>query len=248
MWKQNSSKQYVGLVLRQFDCPKEDRYLNIILPPVKKDYNPTQGRFPANLLVSDDVLNDGQIRKSGLMKQHINGGQFNVYGKQYPRNVETIGDSGSFSRFFDLDAWFTEQVKQLPESVQKTFPFLLVPKASKREKNEGCEGLDNETYLDESKLDKEAIGCNNPRNRSGEPRSGNNHPTCKPLKLMSYLITLGSRENEIVCDPFLGSGTTAIAAISLGRRCIGFEISPEYTKIANARIARAMQQTKLNLY
>ena len=45
----------------------------------------------------------------------------------------------------------------------------------------------------------------------------NIHPTVKPLKLMSYLITLGSREKDIILDPFAGSGTTCIAAQQLGR-------------------------------
>ena len=40
----------------------------------------------------------------------------------------------------------------------------------------------------------------------------NVHPTVKPIELMSYLITLGSRENDVVVDPFVGSGTTCIAA------------------------------------
>jgi len=68
-----------------------------------------------------------------------------------------------------------------------------------------------------------------------KPRK-NFHPTVKPLKLMSYLITLGSRRNDIVLDPFIGSGTTAIAAKMLGRRYIGFELNEEYHKIAEARI------------
>lgn len=48
----------------------------------------------------------------------------------------------------------------------------------------------------------------------------NIHPTAKPIKLMSYLITLTTRENDIVLDPFTGSGTTAISSILLRRRFI----------------------------
>jgi len=60
------------------------------------------GRFPANLIHdgSDEVVKGFPDSTSGLMKQHIVGGKFNVFGKQYPRNVETIGDSGSAARFF----------------------------------------------------------------------------------------------------------------------------------------------------
>lgn len=59
-----------------------------------------KGRFPANLLVSDEVLNN-------------------------------------YSRYFDLDKWWEERIKKLPESVRKTFPFLIIPKASKSEKSSG---------------------------------------------------------------------------------------------------------------
>ena len=62
------------------------------------------------------------------------------------------------------------------------------------------------------------------------------HPTQKPLKLMQALIELTTSENQIVLDPFVGSGTTAVAAKKLNRNFIGIEISDEYFKIAKARI------------
>lgn len=67
-------------------------------------------------------------------------------------------------------------------------------------------------------------------------RQGCTHPTVKPLKLLAYLITLGSRAGDVVLDPFLGSGTTAIAAKQLGREYIGIEREKEYVEIAEARI------------
>jgi site-specific DNA-methyltransferase (adenine-specific) len=53
---------------------------------------------------------------------------------------------------------------------------------------------------------------------------------------MSYLISLGSRQGDVVLDPFLGSGTTGIAAKILHREFVGIEIDPESFKIAEARI------------
>ncbi len=53
---------------------------------------------------------------------------------------------------------------------------------------------------------------------------------------MQKIIQDYSRENDVVFDPFLGSGTTAVAAKLLNRNYIGCEISPEYCKIAEARI------------
>ena len=63
------------------------------------------------------------------------------------------------------------------------------------------------------------------------------HPTQKPLWLMSELIKYYTKgENNIVLDPFLGSGTTAVACKMLNRKFIGIEISPEYCEIARKRI------------
>ena len=53
---------------------------------------------------------------------------------------------------------------------------------------------------------------------------------------MSYLVTLGSREDELVLDPFVGSGTTCIAAKLLNRKYIGMEMDDEYVVIAQKRI------------
>ena len=62
------------------------------------------------------------------------------------------------------------------------------------------------------------------------------HPTQKPLDLFAYLIRTYSNENDLILDPFLGSGTTAVAAKQLGRKFIGIEISEKYCKIARDRL------------
>lgn len=62
------------------------------------------------------------------------------------------------------------------------------------------------------------------------------HPTQKPINLMKYLIKKCSDEGNIILDPFMGSGTTAVACKQLNRNFIGFEISPEYCKIAEKRL------------
>ena len=78
------------------------------------------GRYPANVMHdgSEEVLEGFPYTKSGKMKQHIKGGQYNVYGKMYPRDVETIGDKGSAARFF------------------------YCPKVSKSERNQGLDGFE----------------------------------------------------------------------------------------------------------
>lgn len=203
-------------------------------------YETKQGRFPANLLVSDDVLNDGSIRKSGKDCIRRQPGTFveHYYGGIGVEQI-TYGDSGSFSHYFDLDKWF---INKLPESVQKTFPFLIVPKASSGEKNKGIEGLPTQRKPLMGEFKKNP-GRNTPKS-SPTPKQ-NFHPTVKPIQLMSYLITLSSRQNDLILDPFMGSGTTAIASRLLTRNFIGFELNKEYHKIAEARIKDYMEQKKL---
>lgn len=69
----------------------------------------------------------------------------------------------------------------------------------------------------------------------------NGHGAEFPLALPGRCIALSSEEGDVVLDPFLGSGTTAMAAVQLGRRCIGFEISSEYVELAQRRVDATLQ-------
>jgi site-specific DNA-methyltransferase (adenine-specific) len=62
------------------------------------------------------------------------------------------------------------------------------------------------------------------------------HEAQKPVQLIEFLIQLTTKEQQIVLDPFMGSGTTAIAAKNLKRQFIGFEISTDYCEIINDRL------------
>ncbi len=62
------------------------------------------------------------------------------------------------------------------------------------------------------------------------------HPTIKPLEIVQNLILNSSKENDIVLDPFLGSGTTAIACVKTNRRYIGFEVNESYFNISCDRL------------
>lgn len=206
------------------------------LPQCTLELN-TQGRFPANILVSDDVLNDGRVSKSAA-----SGYNYEESNNDNPTRIATniksgvhFSDSGSFSRYFSLDAWWDKQVKELPKSVQKTFPFLIVPKAGKREKNEGCKNLPEKIGGGMSGTQDKSLetGSGNERNNLHK----NHHPTVKPLQLMSYLVTLGSREGDTVLDPYAGSGTTAVACKVFSRKFIGIELEKEYHEIATSRMS-----------
>ena len=68
-------------------------------------------------------------------------------------------------------------------------------------------------------------------------KTGNNHPTVKPIELMKYLIRLITPPGGVVLDPFNGSGSTGCAAVELGMTYIGCELDPAYVEIAQKRIA-----------
>ena len=155
------------------------------------------------------------VLKSGKMKQYIEGGYFNVFGKQYPRDVETIGDKGGASRFF------------------------YVAKASKSERNKGLEGFETKQTIGGGRTYNEEAGA---KYGSIKAEGKNFHPTVKPIKLMEYLVRMITPPNGIVLDPFVGSGTTGIAAKLGGFQFVGIEQNAEYFKIAEARITNYVVQ------
>jgi site-specific DNA-methyltransferase (adenine-specific) len=69
-----------------------------------------------------------------------------------------------------------------------------------------------------------------------EKGENNTHITVKPLQLMEHLIKLFSKEGALIVDPFLGSGTTALACKNTNRRCIGIELNEEYYEICKSRL------------
>lgn len=190
--------------------PRENRVYGADPKPRSEqgNYDATIGRFPANLLVSNSVLDS---------------------------------ENTAFSRFFDLDAWWSRKLRELPDSVQTTFPFLVTPKASRTERNQGLESCETKLMARSGGAQQALKAGRNEYlqshigfNRISEVK--NPHPTIKPLKLMAYLITLGSRPGDIVLDPFLGSGSTCIGAVLLNRHYVGIEINPEYCSIAEKRV------------
>jgi site-specific DNA-methyltransferase (adenine-specific)/modification methylase len=82
---------------------------------------------------------------------------------------------------------------------------------------------------------------------NGMIRQGNEeryHPTQKPLEVMKWVIELCPK-SESILDPFMGSGTTGVAAIQLGKKFIGIEREPKYFEIACKRIEQAVAQPQL---
>ena len=74
-----------------------------------------------------------------------------------------------------------------------------------------------------------------------EPDEGYiDHPTPKPKHFIKEILKMFSNENDLILDPFIGSGSTAVACLQLNRRFIGFEIEEKYYKLALGRIQKAL--------
>ena len=85
------------------------------------------------------------------------------------------------------------------------------------------------------------------RHKRPSPADDHGHPTCKPVALMEELIrATDDGSGSVVLDPFLGSGTTGVAAANTARRFIGIERDPDYFAIAQARIRKAQADAITN--
>ena len=181
---------------------------------MQSETNP-QGRFPANLIHdgSDEVVGLFPQTKTGKVASHSDKG---MWGSGADTSYNDPGGGGSASRFF------------------------YCAKASKSERNRGCEDMPDKAPAYESHRANYATTHGIETPFAGTGRSGknfkNNHPTVKPIALMEYLVKLVSKEGATVLDPFMGSGSTGIACKNLGRNFIGVERDEEYMKIAEARI------------
>jgi site-specific DNA-methyltransferase (adenine-specific) len=84
-----------------------------------------------------------------------------------------------------------------------------------------------------------------PNNKNREEIKFGKHPTQKPLKVCERIISLTSKEGDLVLSPFSGAGTECVAAKRLNRHYIGFEIDPNYVKIAGERLSNVNLRNKL---
>lgn len=182
-----------------------------------------QGRWPANLILDEaaaEMLDEQSGPcKTGVITKPPTQDAKNIFkGKKPFITASHIDNSTGASRFF------------------------YVAKASKSERNRGLEGMPKvqrniteghgRGKINTSKGDGAGIRENRP--------CENFHPTVKPIKLMSYLIKLVTPPNGTVLDPFMGSGSTGVAAKELGFKFIGIEMNEEYLQIAEKRMEAAV--------
>jgi site-specific DNA-methyltransferase (adenine-specific) len=184
-----------------------------------KNYNPP-GRWPANLLLAHspacvhlDTEGDTDLWAC------VPGCPIRALDAQSGVGKTGEGASRYFMRFNPTDA-----------------PFIYHAKANKKERDAGCENLP--TQQQDLSREPGLPGSDNPRNRGAKQRF-NAHPTVKPVAVMAYLTKLVTAPGGWILDPFMGSGTTGIAAFQEGFNFIGIEKEADYMAIAEARISHA---------
>lgn len=182
-----------------------------------------KGRFPANVIL-DEEAGEMLDEQSGMLcskwgkdtRKHINPFTPNPEEDKYENvNKESSfkGDKGGASRFF------------------------YCAKASKKERNKGCEKLEKKARGNINKMMGEAGNFKTGNGNIRTVKFKNHHPTVKPLALMKYLCMLTKTPTGgIVLDPFCGSGTTLMACKELKRDYIGIDNNPEYCEIARKRV------------
>jgi site-specific DNA-methyltransferase (adenine-specific) len=209
-------------------------------------------RWPANVILSHDpacgeecapgcpcAAMDAQsgVRKSGRLViepgEGVGAASENVYqgGWGDTRREDRPASEGGASRFFN----------RLPIEADDLVPFFYAAKASRREREAGCDDLPARSGAEAVEREEGSAGVNSPRAGAGRTAASvrNNHPTVKPASVMAWCIRLVTPPGGLVLDPFTGSGTTGVAARREGMRFVGCELSEEYAEIARARIAHA---------
>ncbi len=170
---------------------------------------------------SFDMAASGERRENGS-----DAGRWPPNALLSPETAAKLGDKASYFPVFD----YGEEDR-----------FFYAPKASREEREAGCEHLPGRTGAEAVDREEGSAGQQNPRAGAGRTATTvkNHHPTVKPVSLMRWLCRLITPPGGLVLDPFAGSGTTGIAAVSEGFDFVGVELDPDHHAIAMARIEHA---------
>lgn len=193
------------------------------------DYEqPPEGRWPAN------IIHDGsEAVVSAFPDAKGQQGDLKETGRARP----------SQGRYGDMAPPKAHAARV--ESEKSAARFFYCAKVKPKERDEGLERFIATSASDMTGGRKEgSVGINDPRAGAGRTNGAkNNHPTVKPIALMSYLCRLITPPGGTVLDPWMGSGSTGRAAIEEGFNFIGIDLNPDYVTIASARIAYSFKKS-----
>ena len=177
--------------------------------------------------------------------------------QRQPRNEQSVwtdnnsGMKAEGSMFADADPrgrYPSNVMHDGSKAVQDIFPKTSPSNPSKRKRNTvGMFGMPNDATPEYSDSGSASRYFYTAKTNQAERNAGanNTHPTVKPVELMKYLVRLVTPKNGLVLDPFMGSGSTGMAAREEDFQFIGIEKEEEYYEIAKARIKNVKPQLKL---
>jgi site-specific DNA-methyltransferase (adenine-specific) len=207
-------------------------------------------RKPLIGTVANNVLTygTGALNIDGSRVEHSGDG---IWGLTQNKDIGFGGGTagnGYQTQKHPAGRWPANVIHDGSDEVLEGFPneagrYFYCSKASKSERNAGLEGLSKSNRYKKGGVGGTG-GMRSVEDAIKAKPVANFHPTVKPLALMRYLVKLVTPPNGTVLDPFLGSGSTAVAAILEGFEWIGCEMTEDYWPIIEARVAWAKNQPK----
>lgn len=204
---------------------RKDAVINFGMKRTPYESNP-EGRWPANF------AHDGSAEVVALFPSKA-GAKANVKGDEPSAagNGKTLNHMERVSFARELDSGSAAR-------------FFYCPKASKADRDWG---LQRNVVSPEEMVNRKAgsAGIQNPRAGAGRTSGAMNfHPTVKPIALMQWLVRMVTPPDGLIFDPFMGSGSTGIAAMREGFRFMGCELDADYFEIAAARLKAAEKEAE----
>jgi hypothetical protein len=225
-------------------------------------YRDSEGRFPANVIlecICDEVIKGKKgepIVRDKKGGSPIFGSELSVdyQGKWYGDKGDIHTNPNCPCRLLDEQSGVSKGYNRIAKPGGKTFGgadmsedvvgkwfgdkggasrFFYQSKVSVKERNMGCDDLEDKVRVQQVVQSENGIDAGS---NVSSYKVKNNHPTVKPISLMSYLCRLITPKGGVVLDPFMGSGSTGISALLEGFNFIGMEMDEDYFNIAEKRI------------
>ena len=194
-----------------------------------------QGRFPANLVLSCDCDSENHTEECAVRMLNEQSGPCktgNLEPHHLLRASENTSMSGANQERHPRQSFGGDEATGAAR-------FFYCAKASKADKEAGLEDMPEVEA---------GVGDDRPSGQSMQRLDGretrkvrNTHPTVKPTKLMQYLIRMVTPPGGTCLDPFMGSGSTGVAALQNGFDFVGIEKEQEYFNIAQKRVSAAKE-------